>query len=429
MNPTPDRVVIVTDSSVVRGGATFLAMSLAERLSAEGQEVTYIAGDGGGTTTSEGCDAGFSRDFDLVALGGRRLMETSAGEAVTRGLYNRASARALRIWIANNDTAGTIYHLHNWSLILSPSVFNALAPVADRTIVHAHDFFLACPNGAYFDYPRQEVCRLTPLSAACLTKNCDKRAFSHKLWRSARHGILVGALRPFQKRAHFVLINAAMHSWLERAISPRSVSAIQNPVQAFGQLNVEPERQNRIAFIGQVQKLKGVFDIAEAGRRLGIAIDFFGDGDARVELMRRYPEHVYHGWMRRQDIGAQLSTVRACVVATQSPEPFCMAAFEAVATGLPLVVSDSILASDELVSSGAALSYRSADLRALTGVLQALTLDDDLVARLGRAARAAAPTVAKPVDRWVEEHRQLYANRLALSQGHFPESAEGIAAQ
>jgi glycosyltransferase involved in cell wall biosynthesis len=225
------------------------------------------------------------------------------------------------------------------------------------------------------------------------------------------------------------MIHPAMQTWLERAVAPSSISAIRNPVQPFGPMVAAPEWATRLAYVGQVQRLKGVFDIAEAGRRLGLSIDFFGEGDAREELMRRYPEHDYHGWTPRGAIGAELATVRACIVATQSPEPFCMSAFEAVATGLPLVLSDSILAADELAASGAALTYPAANVGALTSLLRRISTDDTLIARLGRAARAATPVLAQPLDAWVDAHRALYAQRLALSRAVAAGAASRIAAQ
>ena len=189
--------------------------------------------------------------------------------------------------------------------------------------------------------------------------------------------------------------------------------AVGNPVEAFGSIVPAPEQQRHLVFIGQMQRYKGIFDIAEAGRRLGLGIDFFGEGDARAALTAAYPEHRCHGWQSRAAIARHLRAARASIVATHGLETFCLSAFETLATGLPLVVSDAILAADPLVATGGAVSFPAGDVVALTGVLQRLVADDAAIARMAEAARAHGPRLAQSVDAWVGELRGLYAERLA----------------
>ncbi|MGP3698999.1 glycosyltransferase family 4 protein [Rhodobacter sp. NSM] len=402
----PDRLVILNDASVVRGGATYLATTLARSMQARGLAVTFLAGDGGNPDLGEG--------IDMVALGGRALIQAPRAAAL-KGLYNAAARHRIAEWIARHDTPGTVYHLHNWSNILTPAVFDALVPVARRCAIHVHDFFLACPNGAFLDYPRARVCDRRPLSAACLATQCDKRSYSHKLWRSARQAVLWNRLAPFRCGAQFVMINEAMRPRIGSAIRPDHLTAISNPVEPFGAPVPAPERSRRLVQIGQVQRLKGVFELAEAGRRLGLVIDFIGMGDSLDELRRLYPEHAYHGWMSREEIGRFLNGARAAVVATQSPEPFCLSAFECVATGLPLVVSDSILPARQLAEAGAAVTFRAGDVETLTAALGRVLRDDDLVARLAAAARERGPGLAPGLAKWVSAHDRLYRRLLARS--------------
>ena len=83
-------------------------------------------------------------------------------------VFDPTVSAALRRWIDEHDTPGTVYHLHNWHKVLSPSALGSLRKVASRLVVSTHDFFLACPNGGYFNFPRQQTCNLTPLGLACL---------------------------------------------------------------------------------------------------------------------------------------------------------------------------------------------------------------------------------------------------------------------
>ncbi|WP_179379310.1 glycosyltransferase family 4 protein [Jannaschia marina] len=399
----PERVVLLNDFSTGRGGAGYLADALTRGLAQRGVPVTFVAGDGGRTDWREG--------VTQLALGQSALLDGNRAVQAMRGLRNRPAAARIGDWIARNDTGGTVYHLHNWSNIFSPSVFDALAPVARRVVVHAHDFFLACPNGMFLDFPRAEVCPRTALSPACLSTQCDKRNYAQKLWRSARHKRLTAALRPHLRQATFVAIHGAMRPRLRAAHRIERLTVIRNPVTPFGPTVTAPQAQRGIAHIGQVQRLKGVYDLAEAGRRLDATVDFFGTGEDLADLRARYPEHRYHGWTDRAGIAAAMARTRAVVVATQSPEPFCLSAFEAVATGLPLVVSDAILAAPELTRDGAALPFASGDVGSLTTALGRLLSNDRLVAALAAAARHSP--VDQTLDSWVDAHAALYRSVLS----------------
>lgn len=401
---TPDRIVILNDFSSAEGGAGYLATALAGGLAAKGQPVTYISGDSGG--------GDWPPSVEQVLLGGRRLLDGGVAKAAMHGLYNATMARQVESWIAQHDTPSTIYHLHNWSNILSPAIFNALAPLARRCVIHAHDFFIACPNGTYLNYPRAAPCLLKPLSVRCLATQCDKRSYAHKLWRSARQSVLKVQLHLHLADATFVMIHSAMHPWLARSIQPRRMITIGNPVTPFGAFVVAPEKQSRLAHIGQIQRLKGVFDLAEAGRRLGVAVDFFGIGEDLDNLSQSYPEHVYHGWTNRAALAHHLQSTRAVVVATQSPEPFCLAAFEAAATGVPLVLSDAILAAPELVAKGVALPFSAGNVNTLTNVLEQVLRDDALVSGLARTARAEGGNIGHSLPEWIAAFGALYAEIL-----------------
>ncbi|MDO5643456.1 MAG: glycosyltransferase [Paracoccus sp. (in: a-proteobacteria)] len=398
-----DHIVIINDFSSTEGGAGYLAASLAGGLAARGRRVSLITGD-----AAQSPPPGVA----VTGLGSQRLLDGGAGRAALRGLWNRQALAGLADWIGAHDRPGTVYHLHNWSNILSPGVFRVLAPVSDRLAIHAHDFFLACPNGTYLDYPRAAICPRTPLSPACIATQCDKRAYGHKLWRVARHGVLARALRPHLPRARFVMIHEAMRPWLNRRIAPARLITIRNPVTPFGAQVPAPETRQGIAHIGQVQRLKGVFELAEAGRQLGRSIDFFGSGEDLATLSAAYPEHRWHGHRPRAEIARHLAGMRAVVVASQSPEPFCLAAFESVATGLPLILSDAILAAPELSASGAALPFAAGDTQALKRALAQVFDDDAGVARMAAAARAAGPGLAQGMDEWVAAHDRLYADML-----------------
>src|SRR5262245_61106930 len=172
-----DRVVVINDVSVMRGGATAVALGSVELLAAQGVPITFIAGDDGTHVDPR------SRLGEFLALGFRHILDRSALDAALGGLYNAEVEKLLARWIAANDTSRTIYHIHGWTKILSPAVFRALRPVAHRVVITAHDFFIVCPNGGYFNFATEAPCRLRPMGLRCLLTACDRRSYAHKVWR------------------------------------------------------------------------------------------------------------------------------------------------------------------------------------------------------------------------------------------------------
>jgi len=107
----------------------------------------------------------------------------------------------------------------------------------------------------------------------------------------------------------------------------------------------------------------------------------------------------------RRDVPAILAAADVFVLSTRS-EVFSVSTIEAMAAGLPVVVSD-IPAFDELVTDGVeGLRVRSEDAGALAGALGRLLADGDLRRRLGQAGRARAQRLsvegmADRFERWL----------------------------
>src|ERR1700730_14505795 len=163
-----DRVVVINDDTEESGGAAAVALASVRLLRDRRIPVTVLSGDGSNAELVQ-------RGAETVALGGQNIMSGNRAAAALSGLYDAGTGTALADWIAAHGTPGTVYHLHNWHKVLSPSVFRALRPIAPRLLISAHDYFLVCPNGGHFRYPQQSACALTPGSARCLVANCDRR--------------------------------------------------------------------------------------------------------------------------------------------------------------------------------------------------------------------------------------------------------------
>src|SRR3546814_7551975 len=83
-------------------------------------------------------------------------------KAAVSNIWNRDAVRMLSAVLATVDRRETVVHFHQWTKAFSPSVFAAVADRGIPAVVSMHDYFLACPNGAYFNFPRNAPCSLRP---------------------------------------------------------------------------------------------------------------------------------------------------------------------------------------------------------------------------------------------------------------------------
>ncbi len=411
MSQDLERVVVINDRSVARGGATGLALRSAELLAGRGVPVTFLTGDSGPGDDSPG-HGGAERAYDLACLGSGGLLERPLASRLVDGIYNRGAARFVAGWIDAHDTPGTVYHLHGWSQILSPAVFSALRRVGDRLVVSAHDFFLVCPNGGYANHRRQTACPLTPLGARCVATHCDKRSYPDKLWRVARSLALKSTLAWEGGSPRIATIHPAMHPWLERGGVPAdSLVAVRNPVEPFTPERVNAEDNREILFVGRVHAEKGLHLAAAACRQGGLSLRVVGDGPMRPRLERDFPELTWDGWRSHGEIAAIARRARALVMPSLYPEPFGLVALEAMRSGLPLVCFADAFVGREAAGLGAAVLAEEKTVPALAAALGRLA-DDARVRELSVNAFLRSGGLASTPEEWADRLLSLYRGRL-----------------
>lgn len=404
-----DRIVIVSDEISDSGGAAAVALSSVRHLAARGVRTTVLLGR---------ASAGFAapEGVEIIALGGWKLTEAAGASEALAGLYDPGVYGAVRQWIARNDTPRTLYHLHNWHKALSPSVFRALRPVASRLAITAHDYFLVCPNGGYFNFRSGEVCGLRPMSASCAASNCDKRRFAHKAWRLARQGVRAALFPLPATPALLIAPHAGVMAFLERGGVRRDcIRILRNPVTPWLERRVDAEARTRILFVGRLERDKGVDLLAEAADRRGISLSIVGDGPLLEPLRRRFPRHDCLGWKSRAEVSEIAASARLVVCSTLWPETFCLTAFEAAASGIPVLMSRNALAADELAARDAGELFDPLDLDATGASLRRLLDDSERIAFMSRRAFAQRQELAPDPERFCDRMLAIYCELFARS--------------
>lgn len=404
----PKKVVILNDSSVALGGATGLALLSAKLMRQAGCDVHVITGDGGDT------GALAAHGITLHALGGALLLDRPKLAAATQGLYNRAMRQRVAQIIAQLDDPETIYHLHGWSRILTPAVFDALKPVAARTFIHAHDYFLACPNGGNYNFKSDQICTKKPLSGGCLATKCDKRSGLHKGWRVLRQAALFNRFAQSYPWAGIVMIHSDMAPMMRRAgYDDARLIALRNPVTPFVADRVRAEENAGFAFIGRIEPGKGVPALCAAATAAKVPLTVIGDGSLRAPLSAQFPHVQFSGWMSHSEIGEKMRDMRALIMPSRQPEPFGLVAAEASRSGLPVIVSDRALVSRDVQSGNLGRVFAVDDPQDLQRALtQIATMDADQLRQISVTAFDGAAKLSLSPNEWANALLALYSNAL-----------------
>jgi glycosyltransferase involved in cell wall biosynthesis len=412
-----DRIVIINDHSVALGGAEVIALTSALWLHDRNLPVTVLAGDAGCNTKLD------AQGVDVLGMGQQAVVDVPASVAVLRGTYNRQTTTFIAEWIARNDTPRTIYHLHQWAHILSPSVFRALRGVVNRLVLTAHDYFLVCPNGAFMDYPHDSVCQRVPLGASCLTLNCDRRRYSHKVWRVARQMVRNAMFDLGRSDVPITLLHPGMvPQFIRSGARSGNLRVLRNPVEALSRERICAENNREFVFIGRVGREKGADLACLAAREARVPLRVIGDGPMRAELQRAYPEFAFSGWCPRDVLARLAQQARALIMPTRYPEPFGLVAVEALWAGLPVVLTDRALLAAEIEASKGGLCYNAKDGSRLATALANLARDDERVARMSQRAFADTRWMASTPDTWTDALLDLYQERLSVDRSK-PSSA------
>jgi len=336
--------------------------------------------------------------------------------------------------LAEKDPAHTIVHVHTWTKALSPFALAAAARLGFPVAVTLHDFFIACPNGGFFEHGANVTCTRTPLSASCWACSCDRRNYGHKLWRNARTLLQNGILRVPERVARYIAVSQfsldVLRPHLPAAVPVR---VVRNPV-VVEKLPPAAVAENRdFLFIGRFEVEKGVSLFADAVRVSGLPAVFIGDGALRPAVERTSPGSEFTGWLAPAEIRRRLQTARAVVFPPLWHETLGLVAIEAAAAGVPTIVSDRCAATDHIRDGVQGLWFPHGSAAGLARQMSALARDNALAARLGQAAYdwywRDPWTVESHVSALMEIYGELAAaNAPATGERIFYEGAGGLRA-
>jgi glycosyltransferase involved in cell wall biosynthesis len=320
--------IMVCDSAQHTGGISAVMLQQALGLRAAGIRVFVFAALGP-------ADPALLQQADGVVC---MLAEPQPRKRLAE-VWNPASAAALAQFLDGFSGSDTVVHIHSLSMALSPSIAQALRAQQIPYVITAHDAGWACPTGYFYHFGRAAPCSLVPLSLACLASQCDKRSYLHKLYKVSKM-VTLDHVSHLKRDAAALIVPSDLLRLRLRARVPAGtpVLTLQNPVHA-SDLGPRDSIGSHFLFVGRIWEEKGILELLQAlGERYPLTV--VGDGPRLAELALRYPQVRFLGWLPPERVAEEMRQALAVILPSVYLEAFGLVVAEALALGVPVVVSD-----------------------------------------------------------------------------------------
>lgn len=403
------KIIVINDFAHVTGGADQVALAGAIALSERDYEVYFFA------AVTPVSDELRKSKVKVVCLGQPDILrDPQRLRAGVRGLWNVEASRRLEDLLANCNNTNTIVHIHSWTKALTSSVVNVSIKRGFSVVLTLHDYFLACPNGGFFNYQKGRVCHERPLSPQCLLMNCDSRSYKQKLWRAGRQLIQQKLGKLPQGISDFIVVS----EFSKKILSPflpedARFHYIDNPICMPKREPAIVEGSDVFCYVGRLAAEKGPQLFARAASQLCVKASFIGEGPMRREIQSLYPDAFMPGWVSRQELMSSLASARALVFPSLWYETLGLSVLEAAALGVPAIVASETAASCGVEDGVTGLLFRNGDLSDLKAKIQVMR--QPLYAKaMGSAAYRRYWAKPMTLDNHVEQLDSCY--RLVLER-------------
>lgn len=374
------RVVIVSDFGSVNGGAAKVAIESARGLAEAGVEVVYVCAIG---PVSDRLD---HPGIEVARFEGEEIWQVGNRIAAARqGVWNAEAHESLSVLLARQPRHATLVHLHQWTKAFSPAAIAAAGASGLPVAITMHDYFSFCPTGGYFDFRAGAACSRTPMSAGCVTANCDRASYVHKLVRVARQWRSDEAIRSL-KAPLFIHVSDFARRFAEPFL-PKSARhvVVENMMEAARREPADVAGNRHALFLGRFTQEKAGDVLARAARAAGMPVRFVGEGPLADEIGRINPSAEVCGWVPAERVFDEIKQARCLVLPSLWYEPGPLVIAEARSLGVPVVLARTTGPASWIEDGTDGILVEGGDVEGLSAALARLQ-DDGVAARMGAAA-------------------------------------------
>ena len=334
-------IVIVNDFNYVQGGASKVAIDTAKMLKEANFNVYFFSAVRKKEEEIEGITYISTNQQEA-------LKEKNKLKGALNGIYNFKVKKELKKLLETLDKETTVIHVHGWTKALSSSVFDIAFKMKFKVVLTLHDYFTACPNGGYFNYPQNEICHLKPLSWKCIKCNCDSRNYGFKLYRVLRQLVQNKIVKLNDKLEYAISISDFSEKILKPTLGKNTkITRIYNPIDIDENIEkIDPNKNKYYLYVGRVSKEKGVDLFCQAITDLKYKGIVVGDGDEKEKLEKQFPNIEFVGWKNKDEVKEYMKGARALIFPSRWYEGAPLTPLETMQYGIPCLTSNVTAAID-----------------------------------------------------------------------------------
>ncbi len=350
-------IIIVNDFNYIQGGASKVAIDTAKLLQNEKLNVYFFSAVNNKESEIDGITYVTTNQKEA-------LKEKNKLKGIVNGIYNLKAKKTLKDLLMKLDKSETIIHVHGWTKALSSSIFDIAFKLDFRVVLTLHDYFTACPNGGYFNYNSNNICKLKPLSWKCIKCNCDSRNYAFKLYRVIRQFIQNKIVKVPQKIKYVIGISNLNIEILKKTLNPQiTIKKINNPIDYEGEdIKSDSSKNKYYLYVGRVTKEKGVEEFCKAITEAGVRGIVVGEGSERTKLEERYSNIEFTGWKNKDDVKKYMKHSRGLVFPSLWYEGAPLTPLEAMSYGIPCIINEKCAAKEYIVNNNGYLYEKHEEL-------------------------------------------------------------------
>lgn len=401
------KIIILNDYAYINGGISQVALSTAVALANQGQDIILF--------TAVGPIASFLRDIPnlrLICLQQYDILNDPIRiRAAINGIWNWKARNILREELKKCNKDTTVVHVHACAKALSSSCVNLAIKEGYAVIYHLHDYGVVCPNMGFYNYLNNRSCELLPMGRKCILENCDSRSYSHKCWRVIRQWVQYN-IGGIPQKIHCIYISKFSYRILKKFLDKKQKSFfLENPIDVEKEERVKVEENKYFVFIGRLSPEKNPVFLAKVAKQMKLPMIFVGSGICKENIRNIYPESQITGWLEKTEINNILKKTRCLIFPSSWYETQGLVVFEAMARGIPCIVTRDCAASEGVVDGENGFLFTGNNSLDLEMKIKKLR-NDSLVQSMGRKAYEYFWKERRGMERHVKELLMIYENVL-----------------
>jgi len=282
-----------------------------------------------------------------------------------------------------------VVHVHNFFLIISPSIFRAAKDAGVPTVATLHNYRLLSPCSQLIR--NGKICEL------CLNRN-PWRIMFHRCYRNSFWASLLRYRVYYMSKnkhrwlddidAFIALTQFGKDKFVEGGLPAERIYVKPNYVPDFSGLQLDYFHREGAVFVGRLSAEKGLKTLMNAWRRIDYPLAVLGDGPIRGEIESLAPKNVsFFGTVSHQEVLEQMKKAKFLVFPSEWYEGFPCVLVESLSMGLPVIAS-SLGAMAEIIDDGrTGLLFEPGNSEDLCKKVQILIEDRQLGKQIGLAVR------------------------------------------